>query len=188
MNNDTQQEIIDLFTSSTFSFFEQRFLDDMQHSANDTRDLLGEMHGSLGELLRLLHNFHSAHDNPGEQTDISLRVLFQIFKANDLCQEITTGLADFNGQLLFFLMKRYEIDEVRQMIKKVDSYVETSLKQAHGLCLEILPLLKRLQQENNLANMIHCHKTMEEERLRTPHLLQSRRDANLATIPDRLYL
>ena len=167
-------------------WLEQRFLDDIQHSANDTRDLLGEMRGSLGELLRLLHNFHPGHDNPGEQTDISRRVLFQIFKANDLCQEITTGLADFNGRLLFFLVKRYEIDEVRQMIKEVDSYVETFLKQAHGLCLEILPLLKRLQQEKNLAKMLHCYKTMEEERLRTPNLLQTRRDANLATIPDRL--
>ncbi len=167
-------------------WLEQRFQDDIQHSGNDTRDLLGEMRGSLGELLRLLHNFHPAHDNPGEQTDISRRVLFQIFKANDLCQEITTGLADFNGRLLLFLVKRYEIDEVRQMIKEVDSYVETFLKQAHGLCLEILPLLKRLQQEKNLAKMLHCYQTMEEERLRTPHLLQTRRDANLATIPDRL--
>ena len=168
-------------------WLEQRFLDDIHNTGNDTRDLLGEMRGCLGELLRLLHNFHPDRKNSKEQIDISRRVLFQMFKANDLCQEITTGLADFNGRLLFFLVKRYKIAEVRQLIEEVNSYVETFLKQAHSLCLEILPLLQRLQQEKNLAKLMHCSTLMEQERLRTPHLLQTRRNANLAAIPDRLH-
>ncbi len=167
-------------------WLEQRFLDDFQHSANDTRDLLGEMRGTLGELLRLLHTFRPAAANTEDEAELSRRVLFQVFKANDLCQEITTNLADFNGRLLLFLVKRYAIDEVRQLVKEVDSYVEIFLKQAHGLSREIVPLLERLQQEKNLRKLNRCSRVMEEERLRTPNLLQTRRDANMMVIPERL--
>lgn len=166
-------------------WLEQRFLDDFQSSSNDTRDLLGEMRGTLGELLRLLHSFRPAADGAGE-SELARRVLFQIFKASDLCQEITTNLADFNGRLLLFLAKRYAIEEVRQLVQEVDSYVETFLKQAHGLSHEIVPLLERLRQEKNILKLSRCSEVMEEERLRTPNLLQTRRDANLMAIPGRL--
>jgi hypothetical protein len=168
-------------------WLEQRFVDDFQNSSNDTRDLLGEMRGTLGELLRLLHTVRSgATDDAEEETELSRRILFQIFKANDLCQEITTNLADFNGGLLLFLAKRYAIDEVRQLVKEVDRYVETFLKQAHGLSREIVPLLERLRQDKNLRKLSRCSELMEEERLRTPNLLQTRRDANLMAIPEHL--
>jgi len=166
-------------------WLEQRFLDDFQSSSNDTRDLLGEMRGTLGELLRLLHHFHPASTGDDE-TELPRRVLFQVFKANDLCQEISTNLADFNGRLLLFLVRRYEIDEVRGLVREVEGYVETFLKQAHGLSREIVPLLARLRQEKNLLKLGRCAEVMEEERLRTPNLLQTRRDANLMAIPQRL--
>jgi len=75
---------------------------------------------------------------------------------------------------------------VRQLIKEVDSYVETFLKQAYSLRLEILPLLDRLKKESNLKKLSLCHEVMEEERLRTPNLMQTRRDAQADIIPERL--
>jgi hypothetical protein len=170
-------------TIHLLEWLEQRLLDDIQSKGNDTRDLLGEMRGSLGELLRLLHQFKPGVEN---QEDIARRVLFQLFKAGDLCQEITAGLADLNGRLLFFLVKRYNIDEVRGLIKEIDHYVETFLKQAYNLRQEILPLLTRLSKENTLNKLMHCHEVMEQERLQTPNLLQTRRNIQLSTIPDSL--
>ena len=164
-------------------WLEQRLLDDIHNRGNDTRDLLGEMRGSLGELLRLLHRFQPEQETSAET---ARRVLFQLFKAGDLCQEITAGLADFNGQLLFFLVKRYEIETVRNLIKEVDRYVEIFLQQAYSLRLEILPLLARLQKKKNLDKLVHCHELMERERRRTPNLLQTRRDTQAAAIPKRL--
>ncbi len=164
-------------------WLEQRLLDDIHNRGNDTRDLLGEMRGTLGELLRLVHRFRPEQDNSAET---ARRVLFQLFKAGDLCQEITGGLADFNGHLLFFLVKRYAIEEVRQLIKEVDHYVETFLQQSYSLRLEILPLLDRLHNKKNLDKLVHCHEVMERERLRTPNLLQTRRDAQAVAIPERL--
>lgn len=170
-------------TVHLLEWLEQRLLDDLQSRGSDTRDLLGEMRGSLGELLRLLHQFKPGMEN---QEDVARRVLFQIFKAGDLCQEITANLADFNGRLLLFLVKRYNIDEVRGLIKEIDRYVESFLKQTYNLRQEILPLLARLSRETTRQKLLHCHEVMENERRLTPNLLQSRRNIQLTTIPDNL--
>ncbi len=173
-------------TSETVFFLEwleQRCLDDMQSRGNDTRDLLGETRGSLGELLRLLYTFRVGAEG---QEDTARRVLFQLFKAGDLCQEISTGLADFNGRLLFFLVQHYQIDEVRRLIKEIEDYVDTFLKQTYRLRSEIIPLLDRLQQDHYLTKIRHCQEVMETERLRTPNLLQTRRDVQITTLPERL--
>ncbi|WP_419174431.1 hypothetical protein [Desulfosediminicola sp.] len=166
-------------------WLEQRCLDDMQSRGNDTRDLLGETRGCLGELLRLLHSFKSGGE---EQEDTARRVLFQLFKAGDLCQEISASLADFNGRLLFFLIQHYQIEEVRKLILEIDSYVETFLKQTYSLRVEIVPFLERLLKGQNANKIMECHQIMEAERLRTPNLLQSRRNINISSIPENLLL
>ena len=170
-------------TIHLLDWLEQRLLDDLQSRGSDTRDLLGEMRGSLGELLRLLHQITTDRRDP---EDTARRVLFQLFKADDLCQEISTGLADLNGRLLFFLVKRYHIDEVRGLIKEVDRYVETFLRQAYGLRQEILPLLTRLTKESTLEKLGYCHEVMENERRQTPNLLQMRRNVQVSAIPENL--
>ncbi len=166
-------------------WLEQRCLDDMQSRGNDTRDLLGETRGSLGELLRLLHSFKTEGK---QQEDTARRVLFQLFKSEDLCQEISAGLVDFNGRLLFFLIQHYQIDKVRKLILEIESYVETFLKQTYSLRIEIVPLIKRLQKEKNINKILLCHQIMEAERLRTPNLLQSRRNVNISSIPGNLHV
>lgn len=166
-------------------WLEQRCLDDLQSRNNDTRDLLGETRGSLGELLRLLHSFKLGGE---EQEDTARRVLFQLLKIGDLCQEISASLADFNGRLLFFLVQHYQIDQVRQLIREIESYVETFLKQTYRLRIEIVPLLERLQKEQNINKILACHHIMEAERLRTPNLLQVRRNINISSIPENLTL
>ncbi len=166
-------------------WLEQRCLDDIQYRGNDTRDLLGETRGSLGELLRLLYSFKPDADGCEET---ARRVLFQLFKAGDLGQEISTGLADLNGRLLFFLVQNYQIDQVKKLIVEIESYVDTFLKQTYNLRQEILPLLERLQQHKNRNKLLSCHQIMETERLRTPNLLQTRRNINVGATPERLQL
>lgn len=166
-------------------WLEQRCLDDMQSRGNDTRDLLGETRGSLGELLRLLYSFKIGGE---EQEDTARRVLFQLFKAGDLCQEISASLADFNGRLLFFLVQHYQIEEVRKLILEIESYVETFLKQTYSLRVEIVPLLEKLRKKQIVSKILECYRIMEVERLRTPNLLQSRRNINISNIPENLLL
>ena len=165
-------------------WLEQRCLDDMQSRGNDTRDLLGETRGSLGELLRLLHFFSLGGE---DQEDTARRVLFQLFKTGDLCQEITVSLADLNGRLLFFLVQNYQIDPVRMLIREIESYVDHFLQQTYKLRVEIVPLLVRLQKEQNMDKIMACHQIMEAERQRSPNLLQARRNVHVGTIPENLY-
>jgi len=166
-------------------WLEERCLDDIQSRGNDTRDLLGETRGSLGELLRLLHSFKIDGE---KQEDTARRVLFQLFKVGDLCQEISASLADFNGRLLFFLVQHYQIAEVRKLILELESYVETFLKQTYSLRIEIIPLLERLLNRQNINKILACHQVMEAERFRTPNLLQTRRSINISSIPENLHL
>ncbi|MDD2466891.1 MAG: DUF2397 family protein [Desulfobulbus sp.] len=164
-------------------WLEQRYLDDIQSRGNDTRDLLGESRGSLGELLRLLHLFKEEEEG---QEDTARRVLFQLFKTSDLCQEISVNLADLNGRLLFFLVQHYQIEEVRKLIREIESYVDNFLQQIFNLRREIVPLLERLRKESNTNKILECHRIMETERQRTPNLLQSRRMVHVAAIPENL--
>lgn len=164
-------------------WLEQRYLDDIQRRGNDTRDLLGESRGSLGELLRLLYLFKLGEEN---QEDTARRILFQLFKTGDLCQEITVNLADLNGRLLFFLVQHYRIEEVRTLIGEIESYVDNFLQQIFNLRQEIIPLLERLRKESNINKILECHRIMETERQRTPNLLQSRRMVHVASIPENL--
>ncbi|MBV5317181.1 MAG: DUF2397 family protein [Desulfobulbaceae bacterium] len=164
-------------------WLEQRYLDDIQSRGNDTRDLLGESRGSLGELLRLLHLFKEGEEG---SVDTARRVLFQLFKTGDLCQEISVNLADLNGRLLFFLVQHYQIDDVRKLIGEIESYVDNFLQQIFKLRREIVPLLERLRKESNINKILECHRIMETERQRTPNLLQSRRMVHVAAIPENL--
>ncbi len=165
-------------------WLEERCLDDMQSRGADTRDLLGETRGSLEELLRLLHSFKNGRDG---QEETARRILFQLCKAGDICQEIMVNLADLNGRLLFFLVQHYQINEVRKLIQEIEHYVNNFLKQTYSLRTEITPQLERLQKERNRKKISECHTIMEAERLRTPNLLQSRRSIHIDTIPDKLY-
>jgi len=169
--------------ASLLHWLEERLQDDLEERSNDARDLLGEVRGTLSELLRLLHGFHLESEG---QEDSARRIIFQLGRADDLCQSITEGLIDLNGRLLAFLLRSYEAEEVRVILGELDNYVQVFLKQAFGLRQEIVPLLKRLQQKNMVKKLHFSFSVMEKERHRAPHLLQVRREASGLAIPDRL--
>ncbi len=169
--------------TSLLLWLEDRLQDDLEERGNDARDLLGEMSGTLSELLRLLHGLRLGVDG---QEDSGRRIIFQLGKADDLCQAITTGLIDLNGRLMAFLVLRYEPDEVRVILAELDNYVQVFLKQAHGLRLEITPLLLRLQKKNAQEKLRYAFSIMEKERQQAPHLLQIRRETSGLAISGRL--
>ena len=169
--------------TSLLHWLEERLQDDLEERSNDARDLLGEVCGALGELLRLLHGLRLKAEG---QEDSARRIIFQLGKADDLCQSITEGLIDLNGRLMAFLLRRYEADEVRIILGELDTYVQIFLKQAFGLRLEIVPLLHRLQKNIMQDKLRFAFTVMEKERHLAPHLLQVRREASGLAIPDRL--
>ncbi len=169
--------------ASLLRWLEERLQDDLEERSNDARDLLGDISGTLSELLRLLHGLRLKAEN---QEDRARRIIFQLGKADDLCLSTTEGLINLNGRLMAFLLRRYEAGEVRVILGELDNYVQIFLKQAFALRREIIPLLSRLQK-NNMQDKLHfAFNVMEKERHRAPHLLQVRREASGQAIPGRL--
>jgi len=169
--------------ASLLRWLEERLQDDLEERGSDARDLLGEVRGTLGELLRLLHGLRPK--NPG-QAENCRRIIFQLGKADDLCQEVTTGLIDLNGRLSAFLLRRYEAEEVRDILAELDIYVQVFLQQAFALRREIMPLLHRLQKKSMQEKIHFAFTVMEKEREKAPHLLRVRREASGLVIMERL--
>lgn len=158
--------------SRFIEWLEGRLADDLEERGNDARDLLQEVCGSLNELLRLLHHLRKDDDS---QTDSARRIIFQLFRVEDLTRSITAGLIDFNGRLLQFIIQSYDIVEIKAIISELDMYVNSFLSQVYALRREIIPLIARLQQELNQNKIDLCARIMEAERLRSPHLLSGMR-------------
>ncbi len=169
--------------ASLLHWLEDRLQDDLEERSTDARDLLGEVSGTLSELLRLLHTIRPKED---DQEDKARRIIFQLGKADDLCQAITAGLLDLNGRLLAFILQRYQAVEVRIILNELDTYVQVFLKQAFSLRQEIMPLLQRLHQHSMGDKLAFAFQVMEKERRRAPHLLQVRRETSGLAIPQRL--
>jgi len=169
--------------SHLVQWLESRLLDDLQDRAHDTRDLLQDVCGALNELLRLLHRLKKDDET---QAEPARRIVFQLFKTDDLTRAITEGLIEFNGRLLHFIVRQYDIAEVKQIIGELDTYVHVFLNQVFALRREVLPLINRLLRDNNRDKLDLCFRIMEKERLQAPHLLQGVLGASRLGIAERL--
>ena len=174
---------LDEESSHLVQWLEMRLLDDLEDRTHDTRDLLQDVCGALNELLRLLHRLRKDDES---QVDHARRIVFQLFKTDDLTRTITEGLIEFNGRLLHFIIQRYDVPDVKQIIGELDNYVHAFLSQVFSLRREILPLINRLLLEKNREKIELCFAIMEEERLQAPHVLQGAIGVSRQGIAERL--
>jgi hypothetical protein len=165
-------------------WLELRLLSDLEDRGHDTRDLLQDVCGALNELLRLLHHLRKDGEDQAEE---ARRIVFQLVKTDELTRAITLSLIEFNGRLLHFLISRYDMQETRQVISELDSYVHSFLQRLYSLRREIVPLIDRLLQDNNRQKIELCFTAMERERLQTPHLFQVSLGPSRRTIGDHLH-
>ena len=165
-------------------WLESRLLSDLEDRGHDTRDLLQDVCGALNELLRLLHHLRKDDQDQAEE---ARRIVFQLVKTDEFTRAITLNLIEFNGRLLHFLNSRYDMEETRQVISELDSYVHSFLQQLYSLRREIVPLIDRLLQDYNRQKIELCFTVMERERLQTPHLFQVSLGPSRRAIGDRLH-
>jgi hypothetical protein len=164
-------------------WLESRLMDDLEDRSHDTRDLLQDVCGALNELLRLLHCFKKDDET---QTEQARRIIFQLFKTDDLTRAITEGLVEFNSRLLHFVIQQYDVAEVKQIISELDTYVHAFLNQVFALRREILPLINRLLLEKNQQKIDLCFLIMEQERLQAPHIMQGAAGTYRQGVAERL--
>ena len=165
-------------------WLESRLLSDLEDRGHDTRDLLQDVCGALNELLRLLHHLRKDDQDQAEE---ARRIVFQLVKTDELTRSITLSLIELNGRLLHFLISRYDLEETRQIISELNSYVDSFLQRLYLLRQEIVPLIDRLLQEHNRQKIELCFTIMERERLQTPHLFQVALGPSRHAIGDRLH-
>lgn len=172
-------------TLSFIKWLEYRLAEQTEAKTHDVRDLLEEVCGSLNELLR---NLHAISAKNGSTAKVR-RVMYQLYKLDDLTLEINRHLADYNGALHQFIANVYEISVVKELLQQLDTYVATFLSGMHMLQQDIVPALQRLNQKLYQNKIESCCQAMAEEQKKTPTLFRGAGDVNLrqaAEIPARL--
>lgn len=148
------------------SWLEERLLDDLEGHSSDARNQLEDVNGALKELFRLLRQLKLK--TVGE--DEARRILHQLFKLEQMTTSINTNLSELNARLLSFVTRIYSLEEVKQILNELESYVARFLRQVYGLRKSIDDQLEQLPSFIKHLNI--AHQVMEQERKKTPHLMR----------------
>ncbi len=175
-------------TGETIAFLEwleARLQEDLEPRVSDTRDLLEEVCGVVKELGRLIR----ASKNGVPQEPAARRILYQIYKANELTLEISSNLGEFNARLLAFLLQDYELAALRELLEALHGYVDKYLGQIGGLRDTLLPQLKKLRTTRYSRCLQNAYEVMDKERRSAPALLRTAGGHNQhpVSIPDALW-
>ena len=153
-------------------WLEERLQADLEEQGPDTRDILEEVCVTLRELCRLLERFGTNKAGGGDER----RILYQLLKADELSLQANAELSAFNGRLLGFVVRHYTVDEAKSILRQLDDFVQTYLRQIHHVRGEIVSLLSRLGQERCREKLEAAVLTLGEERKRAPHILRPTAD------------
>lgn len=153
-------------------WLEDRAQADLEPGEEDTRDVLEEVCGILAELHRKLHNFGTARSQP----DDARRVLYQLFRLNDLTHQANSNLGGFNARLLSFSIRAFDPGEARDILRDLDDFVNRFLRRVYKLRHEITEGIEKLLITRFQDKLRICAETMESERRKTPRLLRESRN------------
>ena len=153
-------------------WLEDRASADLEAGEEDTRDVLEEICGALTQLRRLLHN----HGTRRAREDDSRRVLYQLFRLEELTHQANGHLAEFNARLLAFAVRGYDLGEAREILQGLDDFVNRFLRRIAELRSKIVEGVDYLLQTHSQECLRRCAEEMENERRHTPQLLRRSRD------------
>lgn len=177
-------------TLAFLEWLEDRLRDDLEDRASDARDLLEEVRGALGELLRLLKEARSEADRsrsdgrPEEMgEDRARRILFQVHKADQITRDINSALSDFNALLLAFLGREYALAELRSLLGSLENYVDKYLMQIRAIRKSLMPSLSRAARPKYREVLARAFEVMEMERRIAPKLLAAASGVRASPLP-----
>ncbi len=159
-------------TSDTIHFLvwlEERLQDDLEDRTPDARDLLEELCGTVHELVKLLRALARRSPDDAE----SRRILFQIYKSEQITHDIAASLTEFNARMLGFLVIEYNIEELRDLLTALREYVDRYLSRIATLRADLIEDIRRLGGKRYRERLYAAYTQMESERRNAPQLLQS---------------
>ncbi len=164
------------------SWLETRLQDDIEDRNADARNQLEDFSVSLEELLRLLRKFKAG--TSGEER--ARRILYQLFKLEEITLAINANLGEVNARLLSFINRTYNHEDLKHIIVALETYLQNFLRKIDRLRREIEPSLELLNQDAFLEKITVAFKVMEEERKKAPHFLRGSQPTSHRNIPGQL--
>ena len=178
-------------TVSFLAWLEERLSSDIDSKTEDTRNLLFDVAGRLKETSRELDRITISGDV--EKDEYILRaartVVYNINCLKNLTFNISRQLSDLNAELLFFLVRNYNIDEAKKAINVLDFYSGSYLFHIYKLRSEILDNLDLLisSAENKLKIKL-CNDFIEKEYAALPAMAKiSRHDKDPVLILKNIF-
>ncbi len=142
-------------------WLESRLQDELEDKSDDTRSLLGDVSGTLKELIRSFNRFKKSDP----KLDDARSILYRLSRLEDLSLKVNQLLAGLNAKLLSFTLQHYQINEVKEVLKELDSYTNVYLKQIYQLRISIIPDLEKLGSSINCEKVELSLKAMEQDEL-----------------------
>lgn len=155
-------------------WLEDRLQEDIENRNADARNQLEDFSINLTELLRLLRKFRVTNDSNEEQ---ARRILYQLFKLEEITLAINANLGEVNARLLSFINRTYNHEELKQVILELETYLQNFLRKIDRLRRDVEPSLEQLNQDGMLNKIAVAFEVMEEERKRAPHFLRANRQS-----------
>lgn len=158
-------------TISFLTWLEERLQEDIEDKGDDTRNLLFDVESRIRELLTQVDSFGS------DSTDVGAArtIIYLLVQLDELTGNINLHLSDMNATVLGFLFGRYDIEQAKGLLNELELYVDSYLRQIFGMRGGLLPGLRLLGNEESVAKYERCLALLEDERARTPQLMQRRR-------------
>jgi hypothetical protein len=164
-------------------WLEQRLQEDLEDSGTDTRNLLEDACGDLHDILRVLDRFGSDHVQDGD----ARRILHQLAKLDATSLQTNAELGEFNARMLGFLVRRYDVTDVKGLIDSLERYVRGFLHELQRLRQEIVPLVLRLQSDPYPQLIGKVVVVMQDDRQNDSRLLRQQVDpSHQRDTPERL--
>lgn len=173
-------------TTETISFLqwlEDKLWEDIEERGADARDLLEEAAGTIRELVRFLRTFASRAPDENE----SRRILFQIYKLQQISHDTGASLSEFNARLMGFLVCDYDFGELKDLLSSLHTYVEKYMERIGQLRKELLPHIHKLTSSRSQERIQQAFEVMQAEKRAAPRQLRSPGEsANPERIPKQL--
>ncbi len=166
-------------------WLEERCRSRSEGESKDAGNLLDFVLARLKELSKALDKFHPGRHISEEAVRKASACLLLLHSANDYTERISRILIDLSGIMESFLLKSYDIDEAKLVVRELHKYIEAYLRRIYDLRVQILAELDRIRDGDLLEKLNQCARMHELELSRMPRFLRS---SSPADTPEKILL
>ena len=164
-------------------WLEERLHSDFEDITQDAGDLLEFVLSRLREASRALNRFKLDDSDTEKASRKAANIVFLLQNVNEYTGRICQNLNEINATLGAFLMHNYRVDEARQIIEELRSYMTGYLRRIHMLRKKILSELEAVNSGDNAEKFEKCILIHEQEMHNAPRFLKR---GQIVTSPRRM--